>query len=127
MAGSSLCRENFQKAPHCDSSGQGRIVPGLLVFYVFTFSCQVPRQPNFSDCGVYVLHFVRVFLSNPVLLTKHFQVMSNFTPIWDHVHVTPQQPQEDTDLWEVWQMHNLSTLRQDFLSYIKATELAAER
>ncbi|KAG2155898.1 uncharacterized protein EDB93DRAFT_1128735 [Suillus bovinus] len=27
---------------------------------------QVPSQPNFADCGVYLLHFAKTFLSNPV-------------------------------------------------------------
>jgi hypothetical protein len=39
----------------------------------------------------------------------------------------PQQPQEDADLQDLWQMDRFSSLRQDFLSYIKAAELAAER
>jgi len=26
---------------------------------------QVPSQPNFCDCGIYLLHFVRVFLKDP--------------------------------------------------------------
>ncbi|KAG1906516.1 uncharacterized protein F5891DRAFT_1002663 [Suillus fuscotomentosus] len=27
---------------------------------------QVPSQPNFADCGVYLLHFAKTFLANPV-------------------------------------------------------------
>lgn len=27
---------------------------------------QVPSQPNFADCGVYLLHFAKTFLNNPV-------------------------------------------------------------
>ncbi|KAG2037756.1 hypothetical protein BDR03DRAFT_1010375 [Suillus americanus] len=27
---------------------------------------QVPSQPNFADCGVYLLHFAKTFLSDPV-------------------------------------------------------------
>lgn len=31
---------------------------------------QVPIQPNYCDCGVYVLHFVRVFIGNPETYTQ---------------------------------------------------------
>ncbi|KAG0704265.1 hypothetical protein DFH29DRAFT_873884 [Suillus ampliporus] len=27
---------------------------------------QVPSQPNFADCGIYLLHFAKTFLSNPI-------------------------------------------------------------
>ncbi|KAI0789620.1 hypothetical protein C8Q75DRAFT_144894 [Abortiporus biennis] len=30
----------------------------------------VPFQPNYCDCGVYLLHFVKTFLEDPVRLTK---------------------------------------------------------
>jgi Ulp1 family protease len=51
------------------------------VLWIFTFALQVPLQPNSCDCGVYVLHFVRVFLSDPVLFTEFFQVAPVFNPI----------------------------------------------
>ncbi|KAG1792935.1 uncharacterized protein HD556DRAFT_1376770 [Suillus plorans] len=33
---------------------------------LFNAPLQVPSQPNFADCGVYLLHFAKTFLSNPV-------------------------------------------------------------
>ena len=30
------------------------------------FSCfQVPHQPNFCDCGIYLLHFAKTFMKDP--------------------------------------------------------------
>ncbi|THV05195.1 hypothetical protein K435DRAFT_116251 [Dendrothele bispora CBS 962.96] len=31
---------------------------------------QVPLQPNFSDCGIYLLHFARIFVSKPDYFCK---------------------------------------------------------
>jgi len=41
--------------------------------------------------------------------------------------ISSQQPQEDGDLDKIWKKDQFLSLRQDFLSYIKTTELAAER
>lgn len=32
---------------------------------------KVPLQPNADDCGLYVLHFSRVFLQDPVTIRRH--------------------------------------------------------
>lgn len=32
--------------------------------------CSVPTQPNFCDCGVYLIHFVESFLKNPERIAK---------------------------------------------------------
>jgi Ulp1 family protease len=32
---------------------------------------KVPEQPNADDCGLYVLHFSRVFLQDPVTVRRH--------------------------------------------------------
>jgi hypothetical protein len=37
----------------------------LCSVLIITFPEQVPVQPNFCDCGVYLLHFVETFMSNP--------------------------------------------------------------
>lgn len=36
------------------------------------FSPKVPQQENNCDCGVYLLHFVEMILSNPPLVTENF-------------------------------------------------------
>ncbi|KAJ7140224.1 hypothetical protein C8R43DRAFT_836874, partial [Mycena crocata] len=28
-------------------------------------SCSVPHQPNFCDCGIYLLHLAQTFISDP--------------------------------------------------------------
>jgi hypothetical protein len=35
---------------------------------------EVPQQPNGFDCGIYVIHFMRTFFSDPVAYTTHIQV-----------------------------------------------------
>ena len=35
---------------------------------------QVPQQPNFCDCGLYILHFVEQFLSDPANMTRYIVV-----------------------------------------------------
>ncbi|GAA5979361.1 hypothetical protein JCM5350_003880 [Sporobolomyces pararoseus] len=32
---------------------------------------RVPQQPNFCDCGLYILHFVEKFLANPLQMTEY--------------------------------------------------------
>ncbi|GAA5963991.1 hypothetical protein JCM3765_007830 [Sporobolomyces pararoseus] len=32
---------------------------------------RVPQQPNFCDCGLYILHFVEKFLANPLGMTEY--------------------------------------------------------
>ncbi|KAG1745863.1 uncharacterized protein EDB91DRAFT_1119149 [Suillus paluster] len=40
---------------------------------------QVPSQPNFADCGIYLLHFAKTFLSNPV---HYFDLMHQSKKIY---------------------------------------------
>lgn len=30
-----------------------------------TALCKVPKQPNYNDCGIYLLHFVKTFFERP--------------------------------------------------------------
>lgn len=32
---------------------------------------KVPKQPNFCDCGVYLVHFVETFLNDPEKLVEY--------------------------------------------------------
>jgi hypothetical protein len=38
----------------------------LIVGTELNLCIQVPIQPNFDDCGIYMLHFLRIFLDNPI-------------------------------------------------------------
>jgi Ulp1 family protease len=58
---------------------------------------QVPVQPNFDDCGIYMLHFVRVFLENPIDMIN---IM-----LGDEMAMTANK-----DPWQEWQ---IPTLRQE--------------
>ncbi|KAG2362691.1 hypothetical protein BDR07DRAFT_1460735 [Suillus spraguei] len=48
------------KAEAKDKQQKDEVRPAEVKF------AQVPSQPNFADCGVYLLHFARTFLSDPV-------------------------------------------------------------
>jgi len=88
---------------------------------------QVPLQKNSFDCGIYVLHFVKVFLSDPEFFTEFFQVWECATSYQTSFHPSTQQPGKRSDIHDIWRMDNFSTLRQDLLSYILSVELAAEK
>ena len=44
---------------------------------------QVPAQPNFCDCGIYLLHLAQTFMSNPmhyrrmILVSLHFLILQH--------------------------------------------------
>lgn len=39
---------------------------------------QVPAQPNFCDCGVYLIHFVKTFMKDPVKMSEKILVRLSF-------------------------------------------------
>ena len=97
---------------------------------VLKLVCQVLHQTDSCNCGIYVLHFIRVFLPDPAGFTNFFLVTHHWFLFQFNVMLTfisSQQPQEDGDLDKIWKKDQFLSLRQDFLSYIKTTELAAER
>ncbi|KAH9925567.1 uncharacterized protein B0H18DRAFT_1119406 [Fomitopsis serialis] len=55
---------NYLQLEAKDKKGveQSRLAQGKFAF--------VPSQPNYCDCGVYVLHFMRVFMENPEFYTN---------------------------------------------------------
>lgn len=69
---------------------------------------QVPSQPNFADCGIYLLHFAKTFLSKPAhYFDLIYQVRSSYLLV-DHLadehlgfektrKITPEQRREDWD------------------------------
>ena len=59
-------------ASHKTSIGKRRFI---LVFHDFlSHSIQVPAQPNYCDCGVYLLHFVEQFMSDPETFSQQILV-----------------------------------------------------
>lgn len=54
-----------------NAEGKSALVSFLFLFFFFenTFFyetlLQVPVQPNFCDCGIYLLHLAQTFMSNP--------------------------------------------------------------
>jgi Ulp1 protease family, C-terminal catalytic domain len=49
------------------------MVGSQLIFQIphFESFLQVPAQPNFCDCGIYLLHLAQTFMSNP----EHYRRM----------------------------------------------------
>jgi Ulp1 family protease catalytic subunit len=41
--------------------------PFILRFAWDSVIVQVPHQPNFCDCGIYLLHFAKTFMKDPQL------------------------------------------------------------
>ena len=56
---------------------------------------KVPMQPNTDDCGLYVLHFARVFLRDPVKMCEEmldseaasWEEAAHFDEAWEHEKV----------------------------------------
>ncbi|KAG2112317.1 uncharacterized protein F5147DRAFT_684639 [Suillus discolor] len=76
---------------------------------------QVPSQPNFADCGVYLLHFAKTFLSNPV---HYFNLIHQSKKIY---------PAEQRKL--DWNEHVVQHSRKDLIERIQilAKEWKASR
>ncbi|KAM6494165.1 hypothetical protein JOM56_010526 [Amanita muscaria] len=65
----------------------------------------VPTQPNFCDCGIYLLHFARTFMTDPA---KYFQTIN-----------TSKKPPPASDRKAIWQDHKVGTMRQELTERIK--------
>ncbi|KAI0081593.1 hypothetical protein K474DRAFT_1768509 [Panus rudis PR-1116 ss-1] len=76
-------------------------------------SALVPFQPNFCDCGLYVLHFAKTFLSNPTRYTRL---------ILSKTKKTYPKSERDRD----WKDEEVGTMRGDLSSRVKALSLQWE-
>lgn len=58
---------------------------------------QVPQQPNAIDCGVYAMHFMKVFVQSPALLVEHMEVnlFRSLTCISWHISYSLELPKND--------------------------------
>lgn len=75
----------------------------------FGCSIDVPKQNNLFDCGIYVLHFVRVLLDNP---TKIMQRIYN-----QLLQQKPKDGREETEL--LWQQADVCGARQQWRKIIE--------
>ncbi|KAF8964224.1 hypothetical protein BDZ97DRAFT_919789 [Flammula alnicola] len=72
---------------------------------------QVPVQPNFCDCGVYLLHFAQTFMSNP----QHYF----------HVITAPKSKSTNNkERQEEWEDHKVAGMREELATRI--LQLSAE-
>lgn len=53
--------------PAVDENPQGITKCGNKKWLKFIFVEQVQQQPNFSDCGIYLLQYVESFFKSPIL------------------------------------------------------------
>ncbi|KAF8635846.1 hypothetical protein AX15_000039 [Amanita polypyramis BW_CC] len=67
----------------------------------------VPTQPNFCDCGIYLLHFAQTFMTDP---TKYFYVITK-----DNKKSSLPASERQT----IWQGHKIGSKRQDLSDRIK--------
>ncbi|KAF8630950.1 hypothetical protein AX17_005306 [Amanita inopinata Kibby_2008] len=65
----------------------------------------VPTQPNYCDCGVYLLHFAQTFMTDP---NKYFTTL---------IETKKTTPSSDRRL--AWQDHKIADMRQQLVEHIK--------
>ncbi|KAF4617751.1 hypothetical protein D9613_006040 [Agrocybe pediades] len=70
-------------------------------------SAFVPVQPNFCDCGVYLLHFARIFMNEPL---KYCQSILS----------QKSKPPPNKEKQEVWQDHQVAEMREEIANRIRA-------
>jgi Ulp1 family protease len=67
---------------------------------------KVPVQPNSSDCGIYLLHFVEIFLEGPDEMRK--------------VMLEGDQAHESTDYIDlIWEHRRVSEMRERLIEIVK--------
>ncbi|OJA17177.1 hypothetical protein AZE42_00231 [Rhizopogon vesiculosus] len=93
---------------------------------------QVPSQPNFADCGIYLLHFAKTFLSKPAHYFAHIYQPRKIYPAeqrrldWDEAvvqHYREDLIQRITQLSEEWKASRAAK-EEDTKRKRKSEELA---
>lgn len=79
-------KKQLDEATRNEPKGMQAIV-GICTFIVrFAWSSaivQVPDQPNYCDCGIYLLHFARTFMKDPKLSSDIIRVCVADCTMWD--------------------------------------------
>ena len=85
-------KKQLDEATRNEPKGMQAIV-GICTFIVrFAWGStiiQVPDQPNFCDCGIYLLHFARTFMKDPKLSSDIIRVCFADCTMWDLTQITP--------------------------------------
>jgi Ulp1 protease family, C-terminal catalytic domain len=85
-------KKQLDEATRNEPKGMQAIV-GICTFIVrFAWGStivQVPDQPNFCDCGIYLLHFARTFMKDPKLSSDIIRVCVANCTMWDLAQLTP--------------------------------------
>lgn len=82
---------------------------------------QVPAQPNFCDCGVYLLHFVKIFLQNPTVATERIlvrpsrRIVARALPHWCLQKKTRLKEYTSKERDDDWDNEKVSELREALL------------
>jgi hypothetical protein len=82
---------------------------------------QVPVQPNFSDCGIYVLHFVQTLMEDPEHYCKVIMVSSNDSIVTKMLFTHTPQMKDRSPLSERqvdWKHATVSTIRDQLRGQI---------
>ncbi|KAK4689830.1 hypothetical protein P7C73_g295, partial [Tremellales sp. Uapishka_1] len=72
---------------------------------------RVPLQTNFSDCGVYLMHYVRTFLEDAESVLKFVQRQ----PPWTNM---PERPAYEQQLSDIWRATKTGKLRESWMEVI---------
>lgn len=88
---------------------------------------QVPSQPNFWDCGIYLLHLAQTFMTDPegyrrmILVSLHSLILQLLTDI-SYQKQRSRVPDEERKL--IWHAHKVKEKREDLKARIM--ELSGE-
>ena len=66
---------------------------------------KVPVQPNADDCGLYVLHFTRVFLHDPVTIRRRMLESVDTVGSLDEIN-------------EVWETEKIKGMRKELKNIV---------
>lgn len=82
----------------------------------------VPTQPNFCDCGLYLLHFARTFLNDPDKFKHMICTVSFHNSETRRVCSSGSQTskkQKASERGEVWQDRQVANMRKEMMDRIR--------
>jgi Ulp1 family protease len=94
----------------------------IQTIHLTYFPLQVPQQPNFFDCGAYVLHFAKTFFSDAEAYTTHIQVIFEAFPLlaFHSAHLLQSQL-SNKKMNAVWRARHISSVREGLRKFIQET------
>ncbi|KAI8346033.1 hypothetical protein B0O80DRAFT_249036 [Mortierella sp. GBAus27b] len=86
------------------------------------FSSKCPKQDNFWDCGIYLLHFVEIFLRNPTALLDVVVNRTDDKALWSLSELTSKRAKYKEIMNNLATQYQVFQFHRDLLDTIKAAE-----